>query len=71
MENIAMESVTALGIIALIIVLGDRWIARMFKRLCDHMERVELAHNQQSITDLKMLDVLLDIQESFQNLDNN
>ena len=69
MENIAMESVTALGIIALIIVLTDRWVSRMFKRLVDHLERVELAHTQQNIQMLKMLDVLLDIQESFQNLD--
>jgi len=41
-----MENVTALGIVVLIILLTDRWVVRIFSRFTEHLERVELSHQQ-------------------------
>lgn len=60
-----LTDLTPLAIVALIIVLTDRWVARFYREYKEHLERQELLHNQQIGILLKCADELAAIKESF------
>lgn len=60
-----IQNITALGILALVIVLTDRWVLRFFKKFTESLGRVELSHQQQILLLLKCTEELAAIKESF------
>lgn len=60
-----LNNITALGIVAILIILTDRWVVRMFRAFTKHLERRELADQQLMLIMMQCADSLLTIKESF------
>lgn len=41
-----LSEFTPLAVVVLLILLTDRWVVRFYRVLSEHLERVELKHNQ-------------------------
>lgn len=65
--DIPLGDFTALGIVALLIILTDRWVVRFFRTFTEHLERVELKHNQMILLLEKCLSESSAIKESSPN----
>lgn len=59
-----LNNITALGILALLIILTDRWVVRMFRAFTKHLERRELADQQLMLVMMQCSESLLAIRES-------
>lgn len=59
-----LSSITPIVVLALVILLTDRWIVRIFRVLIEHLERRELADQQLLLYMLQCAESLLDIKES-------
>lgn len=64
MERFAMENVTALGIVVLLIVLTDRWIVRFYRAYKERSERQELSDQQLMLVMLQCSESLVAIRDS-------
>lgn len=62
MANLA--DVTPIVVLALVILLTDRWIVRIFRVLIKHLERRELADQQLMLVMMQCSESLLAIRES-------
>lgn len=59
------SNVTPLAIVLVLIVLTDRWVVRFYRVLTEHLQRVELKHNQMILLLEKCLADSSAIQDSF------
>ena len=59
-----IADITPLAVLALVIILTDRWIIRIFRVLIKHLERRELADQQLLLSMLGCAESLSAIQES-------
>lgn len=66
-----IPNITALGLVLVLIVLTDRWVVRFFRVFTEHLERVELKHNQMILLLEKCLSESSAFQESSPNLSEN
>jgi len=64
-----LETVTPLGLVALVIVLGFFAAQKIGDKVAAHLEHQNLLLNQLLVIMTKCADELQDIQESFQDLD--
>lgn len=62
MANLA--DVTPIVVLALVILLTDRWIVRIFRVLIKHLERRELADQQLMLVMMQCSESLVTIKES-------
>lgn len=60
----ALNNVTPLAIVLVLIILTDRWVLRFYRVLAEHLQRVELKHNQMILLLEKCLSDSSIIQES-------
>lgn len=59
-----LNNLTPLAIVAILIILTDRWVVRMFRAFTKHLERRELADQQLMLIMLECSESLLAIKES-------
>ena len=59
-----LSAITPVAVLALVIILTDRWIVRIFRVLIEHLERRELADQQLMLIMMQCSESLLTIKES-------
>lgn len=59
-----VNNITALGIVAILIILTDRWVVRLFRAFTKHLERRELADQQLMLVMMQCAESLVSIKES-------
>jgi len=59
-----LSAITPIAVLALVIILTDRWLVRIFRVLIEHLERRELADQQLMLIMMQCSESLLTIKES-------